>query len=161
MRPMRRSKPYIPANRQQNRQVLLSQGTTSTEGTGQEDTEQKGDGTAAPSAQGYGQTVEPINRAMFPATTAKVPWDKFSFYVAVGVAVIGFIWYLAAQDSAVKNLTDDAKELKKKSEETTRFSIEAGIRLDNVEQRLSGIEQRERTVSRPTERSAQAPIARP
>lgn len=158
---MQRSKPRIPGNRQQNRQALLSQGTTSTEGAGLADTEQKGGGTAGPSAQGHGQTVEPVNRAMYPATTAKVPWDKVGVYVALALAAIPFIWYLASQDSAVKNLTDDTKELKKKSEETMRFSIETGIRLGNVEQRLSGVEQRERIVSRPSGTSAQAPIARP
>lgn len=158
---MQRSKPRIPGNRQQNRQALLSQVTTSTEGAGQADTEQKGGGTAGPSAQGHGQTVEPVNRAMFPATTTKVPWDRVGVYVALGLSAIAFIWYLATHDSAVMNLTDDVKDLKKKSDEMTRFSIETGIRLGNVEQHLSSVEQRERTASRPSGTSAQAPIARP
>lgn len=85
---------------------------------------------------------------MYPST-AQIPWDKFGVYIAIALAIIGFIWYLATQDSAVKNLADDTKELKKKSEETKHFSIETTIRLGNVEQRLSSVEQREKNRKSP------------
>lgn len=154
---MQRSKPRIPINRHQNRQAILSQSTTDTEGLDRLSMEQKSTDTTSisTSARGHGETVAPVNREMFSPAAQKVPWDKLGVYIAMGVALIAFIWYLASQDSTVKNLTDDTKDLMKRAEETTRFTIESGIRLNNIEQRLSGVEQREKNVGQPNGGPAQ------
>jgi|GEM_PF-5410361 len=146
---MQKNNQHIPIDRQQNRKVILSQSTTDTEALDQSLKEQKsGDTTSTgTSARGHGETVEPVNREMFRQAEPKVPWDKIGVFVALSLALIAFIWYLASQDSNIKNLTDDSKDLKKKAEETTRFTIESGMRLNNIEQRLTGVEQRDRSAS--------------
>ena len=146
---MQRNKQPIPRPRQPNRQAILSQGTTATENRDQANIEQKDSDTTNTSTRegGHGQPIEPLSRDMFPKAGPILRWDKIGVYVAafliILIALIPVVWYLASQDATVRTLTDDTKDLKKRSEETTRFTIESGIRLSNVEHRLTGVEQRE------------------
>lgn len=151
VRLMQKNKQHIPTNRQQNRQAILSQSTTGTEALDPSRMEQMNSDTTSTSQskRGHGETLDPVNREMFSPAAQKVPWDKVGVFVALGLALTAFIWYLASQDSNIKNLADDAKDLKKKADETTRFMIESSIRLNNVEQRTTGIEQRDRSVGTP------------
>lgn len=154
---MQRNKPRIPPNPQQHRNAILGQSTSGTEAADQSIKDPKNSDTTGVGAnqRGDGEVVEPVNRSMYPPIAPKIPWDKIAVYVGIFIAAIPFIWYLAVQDSTVKNLVEDSKDLKKRADDTTRFTIESGLRLTSVEQRVSGVEQRERTIGHSNEVSTQ------
>jgi hypothetical protein len=142
---MQKNKPRVPNPHQQYRQAILGQITAPTE-----DLTGLGSDTAntGAKARGISEDVGPLNREMYSSPPSSIPWDKLGVFLAAAIALIGFIWYLASQDSAVKNLTDDTKDLKKRTDETVRSTIESSVRLNNVEQRLTVVEQHDRNGDR-------------
>lgn len=142
---MRNSRPNIPSRPSQNRQAILRQSTAATEEKIDVENTTSDRTNRARASQAHGESVEPAERALYPSDTSKFSLQKISAIFTIGIAFAGGVWYLASQDSTVKNLVDDTKDLKKKFDETSRISIESSIRINSIEQRITASETRERS----------------
>ena len=60
-------------------------------------------------------------------------WGKIGVYVAVALAAITFIYSYADLMSLARNTSDDVKELKRKSDELLRSSLETSARIGVLE----------------------------
>jgi hypothetical protein len=71
--------------------------------------------------------------------TTKTDWGKVGVWLAVGTFVFGvivtIIWNYADAVNSIRNLGDDVKELKRKTDELLRSSLDAGARLSSLERR--------------------------
>ena len=69
--------------------------------------------------------------------TAKTDWGKVGVWLAVGTFVFGVIvtviWNYADTVNSIRNLGEDVKELKRKTDELLRSSLDAGARLSSIE----------------------------
>lgn len=142
---MRNSRPNIPIRPSQNRQAILRQSTAATEEKIDAENTTSDSTNRARASQALGESVEPAERALYPSSTSKLSLENIGAIFAIVLALGGFVWYFALQDSTVKNLVDDTKDLKKKFDETSRMSIESSIRINSIEQRITASETRERS----------------
>ena len=62
-------------------------------------------------------------------------WGKIGVYVALAIAAIGLIYNYADLAALTKNTAEDVKELKRKSEDLLRSSIETSARIGVLERR--------------------------
>ena len=123
---MPRGKPQPPAPKGRSREFLFNAETTVTS-TDESDErksrgkKQKGEKVEAPSAE--------------LIATPKHDWGKIGVYVALGLAATGAIYNYADLASLVRNTAEDVKDLKKRSDEMLRSSIETSARVGVLERR--------------------------
>lgn len=82
-----------------------------------------------------GERVEAPSADLFQQAT--YDWGKIGVYIAVAIAVIGVIYSYADLVSLARNTSEDVKELKRKSDELLRSSIETSARIGVLERRDS------------------------
>jgi hypothetical protein len=66
---------------------------------------------------------------------AKRDWGKIGVYVTVGLAAAAAVYNYADLASLVRNTADDVKELKRKSDELLRSSLDASARIGVLERK--------------------------
>jgi hypothetical protein len=71
--------------------------------------------------------------------TSKTDWGKVGVWVAVGTfafgALVAVIWNYADTVNSVKNISNDVIDLKRKTDELLRSSLDAAARLSSLERR--------------------------
>ena len=126
---MPRGKPRTPQP-QRSPNLLNRADTTETATSFEQPTEpipqrQRGERVDAPTAEMRG-----------PAPT---DWSKVGVWVAVGTFSVGLlitvIWNYADTVNSIKNLGSDVSELKKKTDDLFKSSVETSTRLSNIERR--------------------------
>lgn len=73
--------------------------------------------------------------------TTKQDWSKVGVWVTVGVFLLGIfgtaVWNYADTVAAVRGLSDDVKDLKRKADDLLRSSVDASARISALERRPS------------------------
>jgi hypothetical protein len=64
-------------------------------------------------------------------------WGKIGVYITLAIAAAGAIWKFADIAVSVRNLGEDVKDLKQKSDDLFRSSIESLARIAALEQKES------------------------
>ena len=119
----------LPPTKGISREFLFNADTLGdTSSSGPEDKKQRG-------KKPKGERVEAPGLELQPAE--KPDWGKFSFYLAGAIFSVGLISNYADLSSLVKSTAEDVKDLKKKSDELLRSSIEVSARMGVMERRDS------------------------
>jgi cell division protein FtsB len=66
---------------------------------------------------------------------SKPDWGKLSVVLGIILAAGGGLWHYADTAASVKNLGDDVKDLKRKSDDLLRTTIETSTRVSTLERR--------------------------
>ena len=125
---MARGKPRIPTPQQKSRELLNRADTAATATSFEQPPEpiprrQRGERVDAPTAEMRGA----------PPTD----WGKVGVWVAVGIFAIGLlitvVWNYADTINSIKNLNGDVGDLKKRTDELFKSSVDASTRLSSLE----------------------------
>lgn len=80
-----------------------------------------------------GEKVEAPSAELLPQ--AKQDWGKISVYVALALAAATAVYNFADLASVVRITADEVKEIKRRTDELLRSSIEASARIGSLERR--------------------------
>jgi hypothetical protein len=138
---MQRRRPPDPGARQARNKAILNQATNVTQSADEADR-------AAADQASPTESVGRADRSMYPPheTTRRFSYEEMFGAISVLAVIVGVIWYFANQAADVRVLQDDTKELKSKAGDAAKFSAETGFRLNSLEQRSMGLEQRVSTL---------------
>lgn len=89
------------------------------------------------------EKIDPPFRAAEKKSTS-IKWDELLPYVKVAGSIVGFfitvvlpiVWYASKLDSNVDALKTDVRDVKQKTDELVKNSIQQGERLDSLEQSI-------------------------
>lgn len=120
----RNNKQNAPLTKSRTPEWLATAGTNNTNSM-------QSDQSGQPPTATQSQAVPIPNSDLFPNNPIK--WDKIGVYVAVLVVGGTCLWNFADTYFSVKNLSDDVKDLKHKTDELTKSTIESATRLTSLE----------------------------
>ena len=123
---MPRNRPLPPGPKGRSKEFLFNAETSVTSTDESDDRKPRG-------KRREGEKVEAPSAELVPH--AKRDWGKIGVYVTLGLAAAAAVYHYADLASLVRNTADDVKDLKRRSEELLRSSIEASARIGVLERR--------------------------
>lgn len=127
---MQKSKSRVPPSGGKSRDLLTRADTAATATSVESQVDpiprrQRGERVAAPTAELLGSDI--------------TDWGKVGTWVAIGAfafgVVVTVIWNYADMVNSIRNLNDDVKDLKRKTDDLFRSSVDATARISSIERR--------------------------
>lgn len=123
---MARGRPTPPAPKGRSKEYLFNAETAVTATDDSVDRKLRG-------KRQKGEKVEAPSAELVPQS--KHDWGKIGVYVTLGLAAAAGIYNYADLSSLARNTADDVKDLKRRSDELLRSSIDASARIGVLERR--------------------------
>lgn len=123
---MPRIRPFPPPPKGRPKEFLFNAETSETSTDEPEDNKRGG-------RRQRGEKVEAPSAELIPQ--AKQDWGKIGVYVALGLAGIGAVYNYADLASLVRNTAVDVQEIKRRTDDLIRSSIDASARIAALERR--------------------------
>ena len=125
---MARSRPTPPGPKGRSKEFLFNAETSVTSTDESEDRKPRG-------KRQKGEKVDAPSAELLPQS--KHDWSKIGVYVALGLAAAAALYNYADLAALVRNTAEEVKDLKRRSDELLRSSLDASARIGVLERRES------------------------